>query len=465
MYRTEFNTGYIPPSSIRIQRASEDIGMDTRAVDAIQDMAALVAGAGRPISGEEMRERVKAEAARRPLKPTLDNKYMIRETGEVFDRPVDAYARQEQVLYDYHIGMRDFMVEAAKDPLVIGNTPMETALLTFKAMRDMQTSGDCDSDDPEIQMMGHIFGSGSASGQQKFHEVRQRMDAAGNLDKWEKSMLLGTGYKKQEAGDNDDPKTMMEKLEEQIHIAKMLDSDLQEVMKIARRLNTLSNMNNPSFQRFKPSVDGDEVQYRRMKTLGELPNIRSSSYAYLKCQPRLFKHKLLNREFQVRERGIMRDRQQLLYVLIDGSGSMQGQRTIMAAGCLMNRIKSVVKGDAKLWFSMFESYIGDEHKVHTEEEATEATLSLARGDMFTGGGTCIDNAVTECIKRIKTKMEEDPELIRPEILLVSDGDDTINMTFDEMQGIRLNTVVCCAGIQPELRKLVHATRGVYAHLD
>jgi len=473
MQRVKRNLGYVPPSTIRIQRASEVLGMDTRAVDAIQDMSVLVAGGGTPVTGAEMRELVKEEARRRPLKATQDGKYLIRELGEVYDNPTPAHARQEEMLYDFNIGMRDFMVAAAQDPLVIGKTPMDTALLTFKAMREInEGAGDGDSDDPEMQALQNIIGNGTST----YQETKQRMQAASQLDKFEQSMLLGTGYKPK-GGDGDGSEdsgsgsgtgrgeTFDEALAKQIHIAKILDSDIQDVMRIARRLSTLSNMNNPSFSRFKATPSGDEVQYRRMKSLGELPEIRSSSFAYMKRQPTLFKHKLIQRDFQVRERGIMRDRQQLLYVLVDSSGSMNGSRRIMAAGALMNRIKSVVKGDAKLWFAMFDDDIGVEHQVHTVEEAKGAAIKLARGEFSSGGGTCIDRALSKCIKRINKKLATEETLIRPEILLVSDGDDQCCLKFDDLKGIRLNTIVCQAGIQPDIKKLAHASRGVYVNLD
>ena len=60
---------------------------------------------------------------------------------------------------------------------------------------------------------------------------------------------------------------------------------------------------------------------------------------------------------------------------------------------------------------------------------------------------------------------EDPDLVQPEIMLVSDGEDSVSITPDELNGIRLHVVLCHCGEQTELRKLSTSTRGIYTHLD
>jgi uncharacterized protein with von Willebrand factor type A (vWA) domain len=465
MYRTHWDPGYIPPSALRIHKLAEQLGVDTRALDTIRDLTALFSGAGTPVSVDEIRTRARHEAAQRPLKITENNQYMVPETGEVFARARDAQQRQRDVLFQHNVGMRDFMVHAAANPVIKGKSPMETAFYTFKAMKEAlpefnmeQRGGEHD----EMAILGKL-GMDPEMMRMMMGEQEKRWSALKDLDKWERAMLIGSDVYKLPGGkevpvDYDDPNI-------EIEIARVLDSKMREALRISRQLRSLSNLNNPSFSRWRADPSGPEINWRRMKSLNELSQIRSSSLALLKVRPRLFRHKLVNREFNVRERGINRDQQQLLYVLIDGSGSMNGPRVAMATGALLNRLRSVVKGDAQLFYRMFDNSPHQEHAALDAAAALAAVKHLLKGSTFSGGGTNINAALWSGITAIKEKMLADPKLIKPEILLISDGEDNVSLTFEELGGIRLHSLVCRAGKQASLKRLCAASKGVYVHLD
>lgn len=465
MHRTQFVRGYLPPSAHRIKAAATGLGVDTRAVDAVQDLTALLSKSGEPVSAAELKVRVQAEARSRPLRRTEDGNYLVRETGREFATPHEAIAHQEKALFDYQLGMRDFMVSAARDPLIKGSTPLETALLTFKTMKEGLDSWNMEAPGSEVDEMRE-FGRfmESMMPQETLSSMRESMDSVKKLDQWERSMLLGAQLNRLET-DKDAAPNLSEEDYQKIALAKLLDSDMRTALRISRTLRTLSDMNNPSFSRWQAKPDGDETAYRRMKSIGELSQVRSSAFALQRHQPRLFKHKLLNHEFSVRERGINRDNQQLLYVIIDGSGSMSGARAAMASGVLLNRLRSVVKGDAKLWFAMFDDSPRREHECISPEQAYAGVQVVLDGGTYTGGGTNIDGAIHHAVKRIQEKMEADEKLIRPEIVLVSDGDGYCRTTFEELQGIRFHAVMCHTGQQSDLRKLALASRGIYTHVD
>ena len=465
MYRTEWDDGYLPPSAYRISQYANSIGVDTRAVDAVRDMTALIAGTGKPVSALELRERVRKEARERPLRRTEKNQYMVPETGELYDRAFDARQRQEEVLFNYNLGMRDFMVHAAANPLVEGYSPMETALYTFKSMKEALPEFNMeyrDSNHAEMNLFGHL-GMNPQLARMMFGEQERRWEALKTLDKWERAMLLGSDVfqlpgEREVPVDYDDPNISIE-------IAKVLNGDMREALRISRRLRTLSNLTNPSFSRWRADPSGPEVTWRRMKSMGEMSQMRQSAYAFHKLQPRVFKKKLVGREFLVRERGINRDNQQLLYVLIDGSGSMNGPRVTMATGALLNRLRSVVKGDAQMFYRMFDSAPHVEKSALNPYEGFEAVQYIMEGHTYSGGGTNINGAIVSAINAIKDKLEANPDLVQPEILLITDGEDRINVTFEELCGIRFHAVMCAAGFQASLKRLCAASKGVYVHLD
>jgi hypothetical protein len=465
MYRTKWDDDYLPPSVYRINKAASAVGVDSRAVDAIRDMTALLAGSGEPLQAEELRARVREEARQRPLKRTLENKYMVPETGEIYAKAKDARERQEQVLFNYNLGMRDFMIQAAENPIVRGDSDMETAIYTFKAMKESLPEWNLEhrmSDSPEMQLFG-AFGADSNMLSSMFGEMERRWSSLKSLDNWERSILLGSDVFRFDTGREISVSANDPNIE--IEIAKVLNSNIQEALRISRKLRTLSNLNNPSVARWQADPSGPEVSYRLMKSIGEISHLRQSAYALHRVQPRLFKKKLLSREFRVRERGVNRDNQQLLYVLIDGSGSMNGPRTTMATGVLLNRLRSVVKGDAQLWYAMFDDNLRPEHEAFDAQGGFEAVKYVMDGRTYSGGGTNFNCAILGAVESIKRKMEANPNLVQPEILLITDGECSINVNFGDMCGIRLHTIMCAAGIQTHLKRLSAATKGVYVHLD
>jgi len=314
----------------------------------------------------------------------------------------------------------------------------------------------------EMQAFGKLMNAGYGS--RALRQMDQRFSAMKTLDRWERTMLLGANlYTKDEDGeekerDEDDPNI-------QIELARVLNSDMQQALRISRTLRTLSGLSNPSFQRWQSKPDGDETAFRRMKSLGEMSHLRASAYAFLRTQPRLFRHKLLNNAFTVRERGINRDYKQLLYVLVDGSGSMQGVRVAMASGALLNRLRSVVKGDAQLYYRMFDGSPGPEHEALDPKGGFEAVKYVLEGHTYSGGGTDIDYALKEAVKSITQKMEDNPDLVKPEILLVTDGEDSVCTTVEELQGITCHAIMCQTGTHDTARKLCRETGGIYVHVD
>jgi len=468
MRRMRWGESYLPPSAYHIERFAHEAGLDTRAVDAIRDMTVLLAGEATPLSAEELRDQARVEARNRPLRRTVQGHYMVPETGQVFDSAKQARERQEMVIFNYNIGMRDFMVAASQNPAIKGKDPMETAVYTFKAMREglpeMDLSLQADSEDLEAQLFGAL-GICPELPSKLDKELRRKWSTLKSLDHWERAMLVGSDIHVARQEDaaaggvrDSDPKI-------EIEIAKILDSSLIQALKIARNLSSLSGLSNPSYMKWKNDPSGPEVAYKPMESVGSFSGMRQSAYAYKKLYPSLFNYKLVNREFQVRKRGVTRDKQQLLYMLIDGSGSMDGPRIAMATGALLNRLRGVMKGDAKLWYRMFDDEVGPELSVMDQQEALRAVKHVLDGSTYSGGMTNLDNALVHGVEAIKEKMSCNQNLVRPELLLVTDGEDTVDMTFEALQGVRLHVIMCCTGKQRSLQKLCNASKGLYIHLD
>ena len=121
------------------------------------------------------------------------------------------------------------------------------------------------------------------------------------------------------------------------------------------------------------------------------------------------------------------DKQQLLYLMIDSSGSMRYEDNISkACGILFNRLKAVVEGNAQVYFRFFDTDLSDEHYAHDEETAKEAMRTISKHG-FSGGGTAIVESARTCLDRIRDIMEsKEHDLAVPELIIVSDGMDSVD---------------------------------------
>jgi uncharacterized protein with von Willebrand factor type A (vWA) domain len=145
-------------------------------------------------------------------------------------------------------------------------------------------------------------------------------------------------------------------------------------------------------------------------------------------------------------------------MLIDVSGSMNSvERIGTACGILMNRLKAVVAGDAELYYRFFDGDAYEEHCVRTKAEALEAMRRVLKKN-FSGGSTSIDNALRAGIRGVHAKLKEG-SLIKPHIVVVSDGCDQISVTKSELGDVVLHAFLC-GGSNETLTSLAKASKGV-----
>ena len=72
------------------------------------------------------------------------------------------------------------------------------------------------------------------------------------------------------------------------------------------------------------------------------------------------------------------------------------------------------------------SEVKDEDSVRTREEAQQAIKKM-REENYSGGGTNISHAIRTTCTRIEEIMASE-ELVRPELVVVTDGEDEISLT-------------------------------------
>ena len=227
-------------------------------------------------------------------------------------------------------------------------------------------------------------------------EVNASLEAAQACDATE-AFLLQSDTPSESAGVGS-PKDL-----KQMALAADMDKDKHIWLEVSRNLDYYSKMQVRRSVKFQPDPEGDAVRTRPIQNLDELGRIHAAEYALPKAY-RLYR--AVAKISPVRERGKRVEKQQLLYLLIDASGSMEGERMHRAGGVLMNRLKAVVSGDAQVYVRFFDSFLHEEHFSDSPESA-KSLIRLFEAENFSGGGTNIVGALRNTQERIETLLQRE----------------------------------------------------------
>jgi len=152
-----------------------------------------------------------------------------------------------------------------------------------------------------------------------------------------------------------------------------------------------------------------------------------------------------------------KEQKTLLYVLVDVSGSMNSPWRIGAALGSVQALATAVKaGAAELYLRFFDGTVGDLHHVKSPLEVPEWVANIRRRANFRGGSTDIHRAITTALRDI----HEWKDAYRPELLVVSDGQDQVSTTLSDLGRVKLHSVQIGEDGCARLAKLVSDSRGL-----
>lgn len=434
-FRTSPPDFYIPPTPEEMREMAEKVGVRTFSRDLVADMCNLIAG-GQINPPSSYREKVwkKVEETLEP--PDEDGKWRL-PVGFTKDRKEAIRVRADREMR-YHLNVCDFLRTLEFD-MFPGFSPLEKAmnvlkLLSAKYGRDGSGEGN-----------GEPIPIFLESGTEKFaKELNLIMEDVDSLSEAEKELL-------NPEGSNNDLRKMK--------IAEDMAKGKDVILRISRQLDAMSKLAVKRSSKIEPDPEGDSVRYRPINHLGELGRIPAAEWAL----PNTYRlYRAISRITPVRERVRRTEKKQLLYILIDCSGSMRnGQRIQKAFGVLMNRLKAVVCGDAELYVRLFDDVLYPEHFASSPEEAKALMSSFAERN-FSGGSTNISGCVLKAHNRIEEIMKEGCHH-RPELVVVTDGDDEITIRTKDIAGTRLHAFVV-ENRNDKLISLAYDTGGVGIYL-
>lgn len=276
-------------------------------------------------------------------------------------------------------------------------------------------------------------------------EINQKLEKLDKLDK-EDIELLQQEEKEEEVKTEEgstDPSTEKPKSLnlKKLEIAEdMVENPRTEIWcNISKLLEHSSHFLSFRETEIKPDVEGEEIRIRPIVSVDEMEKLSAHEWALPES---LLYYQVASQTATVREHITRIEKKQLLYLLVDSSGSMSSKnRLYKAGGVVMNRLKAVVKGDAVCYLKFFAGELESDRHYACDEKTAKELMNFVRDHNFDGGETYIDNAILGCVTDINELMEKEKLLVRPELVIITDGGGSIGITSDELGQTKLHAIL------------------------
>jgi uncharacterized protein with von Willebrand factor type A (vWA) domain len=403
-----------------MREVANQVGLKSFSRDLVADLANLAAG------GQVNPPSSYNDTVRRRVEETLpiansNGKWSItiRKDGKssttYTENRQEAISAKTQENMRYHQNVCDFLqtVDLAQFP---GGSPLEQAMSLLKLL-SKQKGGEGGGEGGEPLP---IFGEDSKP-EGVAATLQDAVDMAESLSEEEQQML-----------DPDSTPTELKEVDEHKELKKLKvaedlvsGSNKRQMLDISRKLDQFTKLQCRRQVKMEQDPAGEEVRTRPIKNLGELARVSKTAWATRQQSPNYFLYQAITGQLPVRERVTRVERKQAIFILVDGSGSMSGDKHWRATGVVMNRLKAVLDGNAEVWVSVFDTSLGHVEHAGTPEEARKVIKKFAAGN-FSGGGTDIGAAVRAAHQYMEKKIEAGEALYRPEICVLTDEDTSTN---------------------------------------
>lgn len=453
--RTEPAENYLPPTDLDITYMAERVGLKSYSPDLVRDIANIASG-GRILTSSEYREDVDKAVSNKMRDEDNYEGYWTYPQYRGYTRQTDDFHEAVEKTQEYVLKKQEQVCEFLRTldtQTLPGYTPLEKAVGLLKTL---YTKDDGDKYAKQIEnedTMGEplpIFtqdrGSNAANNLNEFN------DFVHSLDDEERELLEGDENKEGGSGHNAGQGLM------DIKLAEDMAAGRHHWLKISRNLNALTKFRISKEGKPAPDIMGDDSRRRRINSLDEIAKTTASEFTL----PRMYRlYRLATQQTQVRERVSREDKKQLIYMIIDCSVSMRGERAHKSGGILFNRLKAVLKEEAELYFCFFDTKLFEEHSA-LDAKSAKACMKKFRAKSFEGYGTNILRCLRSTIDRVVNLLESNTLNERPEIVIVTDGESNVSeLTAEEFtkHKLRLHTFMVGA-TNKHLAQVARDTGGV-----
>jgi len=240
----------------------------------------------------------------------------------------------------------------------------------------------------------------------------------------------------QQSGSAHNSLTTIEGLAQNIDkLSQFLTEDKFRILDVARKVGATEQY---AREENLSDVNYPEKDWRvtNMKTMSDLPEVLLYQFLYPEA---VFDKMLMDKDLKIKQYESRRKKKQVLYLLIDGSGSMDRRKQITACGIAIAYIRKAIQEGSIYFFRFFDNSVFDLHTVTSETEAVEAIDYLLNNPQ-SNGGTCIDTALQKAVQDIndpklfKQDPDDDSDLYeRADILVITDGEDDVRTTKEFLE--------------------------------
>jgi uncharacterized protein with von Willebrand factor type A (vWA) domain len=246
--------------------------------------------------------------------------------------------------------------------------------------------------------------------------------------------------------------------EEEKIMGLLADPLMLEILQVSQKLECIKNMQVGRGIKIFADRKGKEIRRRPIRSYQELPLIGQGAWGIYQKQRTLFWQKMANKEFLIRERISRSEKKQLLYLLLDSSGSLVGRGSRLVSGIAFNRLQAVKRNEAICYISFYDFEKYPAMRASTPEEA-EDCFQKVHSHKY-GGGTRTSVALKEAITEIR-QLETSLNVERPDLLLVTDNDEEAleDISSIDCIGIKVHGI-CILSHNASLTQLAAETRGV-----
>lgn len=439
-FRTSPPMDYITPGVEEMKDMARKVGLKAYSKELVSDLANLAAGGKiNPRSSymSQIRDNIKVTEKREGSET-----FYADSSNQPHRSFREAYEASEKKAIRYHQNVSDFLAGADMHKYP-GDSPLAKAMNLLKLLSKKSGGSSGGSDGETLP----IFTDNGQS-EKVAEDLNQVMDDVESLSSDEKDLLdpesdKSDGSSDKEAKGDDGLQKMK--------IAEDMIEGKNIILEISRKLDKLTKLQVRKSKKQFSDPNGEDIINRPMKDLSELGKIRSSDWVEYSVNRNLFLYKAVTGSLMVRERVMKLEKKQLLYIIIDCSGSMKsGQRLSKAFGILMNRLKAVMAGDCELYARLFDTQLYKEQFASTPAEAKQLFQDFTQKN-YSGGSTDISGCVVKAHQRIVEILEQNRStLYRPELVVITDGADEIKFNNKSIEGTILHSFVVENKNQPLL---------------
>lgn len=255
-------------------------------------------------------------------------------------------------------------------------------------------------------------------------------------DEWFQSMMQSQNLGGGSGSGKDDMPQQVKGIVEKMG-KELLIYELSKKLEFTIRMSKKGKFNEVPYPDSGMDVD-------RIKKTRDITKLLPSQFA---MDDELFLKKLLSKELLKKKFMQRQEKRQVLYMLVDSSGSMGEQvvsgltKVDVCKAVAIALMKKMISNEDLFYFRWFTDKVDTLHIIETKEQAKKFLIDLVFGKGADGGTRiqlAIDTAATDIKKKLHKKMD------LADILLVSDGDDNavdVEHSNKMLEGIDMHTIM------------------------